>query len=164
MKIFVLVLVVLVNIILQGTVFQKVAVGGVKPDLLLFLVIFAALLEGPRGGIKTGFLVGLAQDLIAGKYIGLYTLTKMLTGFMVGMVEPKIFKENYLVPVVVLFFGTIFHEFLFMFFGDLVGRTAAWVDGWRAVVLPLAIFHALIGPFLYVPVYKAYVRWWKDEN
>ena len=164
MKIFVFSAFVLLNLILQATIFPAFTFGGVKPDLLLIIVVFAALLKGTATGVKVGFFVGLAQDILSGKFIGLFMLSKMLTGLCVGLVESKIFKENYLVPIVILFLATILHEFLFMFFGDLIGRTAYWAQGWTSVVLPLAIYHACIGPFLYVPAYKVYVKWWRNKD
>ncbi|MGI6064880.1 MAG: rod shape-determining protein MreD [Bacillota bacterium] len=164
MKIFMFSAFVLFNLIFQATILPEFTFRGVKPDLLLIIVIFAALLKGTVTGVKVGFFIGLAQDLLSGKFIGLFMLSKMFTGLCVGLVESKIFKENYLVPIVVLFFGTILHEFLFTFFGDLICRVAYWGQGWNSVVLPLAVYHACIGPFLYVPAYKIYVKWWHNKS
>lgn len=162
MKSFLLALLVILNLILQATIFPSLSIGGVKPDLLLIFVIFSALLDGPKTGIKAGLLIGLLQDLACGKFLGLYTLSKLGTGFVVGLIETRIFKENYLVPVVVLFFGTVLHEFLYMFLAQLVGQSVEFAAGWWTLVLPLALYHAVLGPFLYVPAYKAYVKWWRE--
>lgn len=137
---------------------------GVKPDFLLILVVFIALMEGPAAGLKTGFVVGLVEDIVAGKYFGIYILCKMLTGLIIGLLEPKIFKENYLIPVVTLFFGTILHEFLFILFGNMIGIKILWGESIRHQAFPLAIYHAILAPFAYVLFYKIYVSKWFNQS
>ncbi|MEL7564711.1 MAG: rod shape-determining protein MreD [Dehalobacterium sp.] len=137
---------------------------GITPDLLLILVLFTAVLEGPVVGFKVGLIVGLVEDLVAGKYFGIYILTKMLTGVIIGLVEPKIFKENYLVPVVTLFFGTIIHEFFFIFFGNIIGMNILLGENMWHRVLPLAIYQAILAPFIYVPFYKIYFSKWLNRT
>jgi len=161
-KIFLLGLFAVANLLVQQTLFDKISILGVKPDLLLVLIIFTALLEGPVTGLKLGLAIGLLQDLATGKFIGLYLLSGGITGYLVGLVETRIFKENYLVPMVVLLGGTVFHQGLYLFLRSLIGYPAGWIDAWLGVILPLALYHALIGPFLYVPAYKVYVRWWRQ--
>lgn len=164
MKSFILGIFVLINLIFQETFFELIAIAGVKPDLLLVLIVFSALLDGPITGLKMGLAIGLLQDMVTGKYFGLYALSGMAIGYLVGLVETRIFKENYLVPVVVLFIGTIFHEFLYLLLGNLAGQRVQWAAGWWGVILPLALYHAAVGPFLYVPAYKAYIKWWRKIN
>lgn len=164
MKAFILAIFVLVNLIMQETIFDLIKIGGIKPDFLLILVMFSALLDGPVAGWKMGLAIGLLQDLVSGKFFGLYALCGMTTGYLVGLVETRIFKENYLVPVAVLFIGTIFHEFLYLFLGSLIGQTVQWASRWWGVIFPLAVYHAFIGPILYVPAYKAYIKWWRNDR
>lgn len=162
MKAFVFSIAIIIGIILQSsfTVFDL----GVKPDFLLILVLFSALLEGPNTGFKIGLGVGLVEDIVAGKYFGMHILTKMLTGFLIGLLEPKIFKENYLVPVATVFLGTLLHEFFFILFGNIVGMDVGWTRNVWGQIIFLAVYQAVLAPFIYVPFYKIYVSKWFNQN
>lgn len=162
MKSFVFFVAIILSIILQSSF--NFFDFGIKPDFLLILVLFTALLEGPITGLKIGFAVGLVEDIVVGKYFGMYILTKMLTGLIIGLVEPKIFKENYLVPVVTLFLGTILHEFWFIFFGNIIGMKILWGESIWHQIVPLSIYHAILAPFIYVPFYKIYFSKWINRS
>jgi len=162
-RIFVLAGFIILSMVLQATVLHGAAVAGVKPNLLLILVLFFSLLEGSVPGFIFGFLVGLFEDLVIGKFVGLHALTMMLTGLLIGFAEPKIFKENYLTPVVVVFFGTLIHEFAFLFLGNLIGMSFDW-GNLVQIVLPLTVYHSCISPFLYVPFYKLFTSNWLRKD
>lgn len=165
MRVLVLAVLVLISVILEGTVLHSFAIYGVKLDLLLIWVVLFAFLEGPVRGFKYGFLIGFVEDLVTGKFFGLHTLTKMITGFIIGTLEPKIFKENYLVPIVVVFLGTLLNELLYLLLGNIIGFDLSWSTGLRQVILPLSFYNSLAAPFLYVPLYKLYSRkWLKNED
>jgi len=161
-RFLVLIVVIILSVIVQSSV--SILNISIKPDFLLILVLFTAVLEGPVVGFKVGFVIGLVEDLVVGKYFGIYILTKMLTGLIIGLVEPKIFKENYLVPVVTLFFGTILHGFFFIFFGNIIGMNILWGESMWHWVLPLSIYHAILAPFIYVPFYKIYFSKWLNRT
>ncbi|HHT63068.1 MAG: rod shape-determining protein MreD [Bacillota bacterium] len=162
MRYFVFFATIIISIVLQSSIsFFNL---GIQPDFLLILVLFSALLEGPFTGLKVGFVIGLVEDLVTGKFIGIHILTKMLAGYLIGLGEPKIFKENYLVPVVTLFIGTFLHGFLFLFFGSIVGIDISWGKDIWVRILYLALFHGVLAPFVYVPFYKIYVSKWFNKD
>ena len=72
-------------------VFLKyVAVQSVTPDLLLILVVWAALSEGQFIGMLVGFGAGLLYDVTSGDVLGSNALAKTVAGFVAGY----FFKEN----------------------------------------------------------------------
>ena len=74
----------ILGLVLQSTLLSEYTVAGVKPDLLLILVIFNCIFHGPDQGSLFGFFVGLLEDLYLGHFIGLNALTKGLTSFSAG--------------------------------------------------------------------------------
>lgn len=104
----------ILSVVLQSTLLHFLRIGGVKPDLLLVIVVLSAVLKGKRTGAAVGFAYGFLEDLIIGKYIGSQALTKMVTGYIIGHLERKVFPDNIFIPVVVGFAGTLLHHFLFM--------------------------------------------------
>ncbi|HLH59867.1 MAG TPA: rod shape-determining protein MreD [Streptosporangiaceae bacterium] len=79
--------VVLVALIAQVTIVNRLALpGGSGPDLVLLAVVALALTGGPMPGMLTGFLAGLALDVAppASHTIGQYALVFCLVGYFCG--------------------------------------------------------------------------------
>ena len=57
-------IVMVICIVLQSTILQKIALGGVKPDLALLVPIFASLRRGSMVGQVSGFATGFLEDVM----------------------------------------------------------------------------------------------------
>ena len=75
MKWFYLVVAVLVFLLMQVVVADRVALGPVTPDFLVLMVAFVALFRGAVRGSVFGFVIGFLQDLANPGYLGLNALT-----------------------------------------------------------------------------------------
>lgn len=145
-----------VSIILQSTLFHFLQIGGVKPDLILIIVVLSAVLKGRRTGAVIGFLYGLLEDLLVGKYIGLQALTKMLTGYIVGLLERKIFPDNVLVPVVVGVAGTVIHNILLVVSLFLAGSFNLFtLTNFGSYLLATTLYNLCVSILIYGPLYRS---------
>ena len=77
-------LVVLLLFIAQMTLIPFISIGGVTPDLLLIWLVLTALRRGQIEATVSGFVVGLLQDIVSTKFLGLAALAKTVAGFVVG--------------------------------------------------------------------------------
>lgn len=144
-----------VAVILQTTVLHFLQIGGVKPDLLLIIVILAAVMRGKRMGAGLGFIYGLLEDLLVGKYIGLQALTKMLTGYFIGRLERRIFSDNVFVPVVVGALGTLIHSVLVFLALFLVGKFHVFSpENFVTYTLSVSIYNLCVAILAYGPLYR----------
>jgi len=142
------------GLVLQTTAFNYLAVAGVKPDLLLIIVVLYGLLYGKKAGIL-GFIYGLVEDLLVGRFIGFNALTKGLMGLLIGYLEPKLFKDHILVPVVVLLLGTFVHGALAYMIGLIVGLYSTFeFEAYLRIIILQSIYNACLAPFLYGKYYK----------
>jgi rod shape-determining protein MreD len=75
-----------VALVLQSSVFDHLAVGGVVPDLVLLVVVAAALTYGSELGLVLGFGAGLLLDLAppADHVAGRWALALMVVGHLAG--------------------------------------------------------------------------------
>ncbi len=75
----------LLSIVLQVVFGPWLTVGGIKPDFVLILVLFVAILNGRVLGQLFGFGIGLLVDIIGmGSFLGLSALSKTVAGFLAG--------------------------------------------------------------------------------
>ena len=98
----------------QASFLSVVFGANARPDLLLTVVVSAGILGGKELGLGIGFFAGLLQDLASGNIFGLNTLSKMAVGHLVGLLENKVFKENFFLPAIAAVAATVCSE-LFIF-------------------------------------------------
>ena len=112
MKIRVIIYTVSIFIILlfQTTWLEHIRIMGVKPNLILVLVILSALINGYTEGAVVGAFSGFALDLVSGRTIGLYALLGLYAGLLAGYASRKLYKENYLVMLFFVFFTSVLYE------------------------------------------------------
>jgi len=160
MRYIVLAVAVVVALALESTIFPVLSVAGIKPDLVLIIVIFFALLNGSRPGAVLGFFGGLLEDLLIGKFIGINALTMMITGLVVGQIENKVYRENIVVPVILTYAGSVFCEILFLLFARLVGMNIPFWGGLARVGIPVAIYNSCLVPLVYGKFYRSSTKGW----
>jgi rod shape-determining protein MreD len=100
---------------LQTTLARFVIRGTVAVDLVLVVVVYAALAAGPVTGLLTGAFAGLVQDaLSSGGVIGIGGLAKTVVGFLAGVVGTQFIVTQSLPRFVVFFGSTIVHGVVFI--------------------------------------------------
>lgn len=76
-------------------------------DLVLVVVVAAALVLGPGGGLFAGTLGGVAQDTLAGGIIGVSGLVKSTVGFFAGVAGRQFIVTQPLQRFVVFFVASV---------------------------------------------------------
>lgn len=165
MRYLVLGAVIILALALQSTVFPHLSVAGVKPDLVLIVVIFFSLLNGSRAGGILGFCAGLFEDLLIGRVIGINALAKMGTGLLVGLIEKKVYRENVVVPIMVTAAGSIICQIFFLLLAQFVPANIPFWNGLLYVGIPVAIYNACLVPIIYGKFYRSSTKGWlKQKN
>jgi len=145
------------GILLESTVFNHLTIAGVKPDLLLILVIFNSIFQGHLKGSIFAFFLGWLEDFFIGGLWGMNALAKALTAFIWGWFLQGTFRENLLVPVFSLFLASLFHGSMILLLGKIAGLSWNWTFlFWK--VLPVAIYNTCLVPFLYYGFYNWMTR------
>ena len=75
---------ILVCFILQTTVFQRLAIGSIVPNLLLIATVSFGFMQGKITGIWAGFLCGILKDIFYGNLLGFYALIYLCIGYGAG--------------------------------------------------------------------------------
>ena len=60
--------------VLQSTVLQYIEVWNIRPNLLIMLIIYFALIRGSVEGGIIGLAGGILMDILAGKVFGIHSL------------------------------------------------------------------------------------------
>jgi rod shape-determining protein MreD len=109
-------------IAVQTTLARFVIRGTVAVDLVLVVVVYAALASGAVTGMLTGTFAGLLQDtLSSGGVVGIGGLAKTIVGFLAGIVATQFIVAQPLPRFVVFFGATLLHALVFMGLYELLG-------------------------------------------
>ncbi len=130
--------------IFQNTLGGFIAIWGVAPDLLLVWTICMGLLSGRHVGALVGFGSGLMEGGLQQTAIGALAISKTVSGFGAGVLTGKMFRENWLVPIVSAGVLTAINEAIFL----VLYRAADWSQAGRIVGLRMA-YHAVLTPVVF---------------
>jgi rod shape-determining protein MreD len=83
-------------------------------DLVLVVVVCAALTCGPVTGLLTGTFAGLVQEAMGTGVIGIGGLAKTLIGFLAGIIGTQFIVAQPLPRFVVFFGATLLHGVVFI--------------------------------------------------
>lgn len=128
---------------LQTTLTRFIVRGTAAVDLVLVVVVYAALTTGPVTGLLTGTFAGLVQDALSSGVIGIGGLAKTVVGFLAGIIGTQFIVAQPLPRFVVFFAATALHAALFMGLYELLDlRTFGTPYG---AVVGQALGNALVG-------------------
>lgn len=145
-----------ISLIVQTTVLPLLQVRGVMPDLLLILIVFNALFSNYLVGGLTGFLVGFLQDLLIGRYLGLCAFSGLVAGWLVGELEGRFFKENPLVPIILVFGATVVYDLVYFLGRGLCGSLPLFLSQMVWTILLEAVYNMVLAFLLYRPLSRLF--------
>ena len=70
----VVVLLILLFFVLQCSVFNSLAMGGIIPNLMIILTSSFGFMRGEKEGLLIGFSCGLLCDIFFGSFLGFYAM------------------------------------------------------------------------------------------
>lgn len=155
-------LVALVTFILQVTLFSKIEIFGSNINLILALVVSLSQILGVKSGSNVGLILGLLEDLLFSKLIGVRALSYFWIAYIVGSDRFNFSKDKRNGGILTFVFT--FTHFLLV---NLVYYTfnQAGFAFQRAVILPLLsqailnvlvylLYYKIIKKIMYVPTYR----------
>lgn len=154
MSIIIWLVVLAVTVVLQSTLLPLVAFKGIHPDLLLVMVVSCALLSGKERGVGIGFFAGLLQDLVSGSIFGINTLSKLATGYILGLAERKVFKEHVLLPILATAVATIGNGLAAVLMLWILGYKVDIVTAFMQNTLPLVGYNVVVAVPIHHLVYR----------
>lgn len=143
---------VLLAVVSQAVVFPHVAIDGVVPDLVLVLVVVAAIARGPQFAAVLGFAAGLLLDLAppADHLAGRWALALVVVGYLAGRVRRDA-RTSALAAVLLVGAASFVGTSIFAFSGVLLGDGALPVDQMLQIIVTSVLWDLLLAPLL-VPV------------
>lgn len=136
--------------VFQNTLGGAIAIWGVSPDLLFLWAVCMGLVSGRHVGAVVGFASGVMEGGLQHVAIGAFAISRTVSGFGAGLLATKMFRENWLVPIVSAGVLTVVSEVTFVLFS----RAGEWPQAGRLIGLRV-LYHAVLAPFAYALTNRA---------
>jgi len=158
LRYFIITIVVLLNFLFQSTLFQYFSILGVVPNTSLILIVSFALISGKRTGAIIGICIGLLQDIFFCDVIGVNTLIYFIIGYLVGLTDQKVFKENMFLPFAFTGLSTLFYHIAYFFFMYFLSVSVQFMKLINDVVFIEMIYNSIISIFIYKKILQVYLE------
>lgn len=139
-------LVIFSALFLQGSFINHIALAGIKPDLLIIVVVFFGIFLGPAAGFESGFAAGLLKDIFAVDYFWINAAGLAAAGYIVGAINTQLSKDSKRAGFIFVFIFTIFalsfHYIALSLLSMSVPRN--FRDFFAVYVFPTALYTGLV--------------------
>jgi rod shape-determining protein MreD len=153
MNIYVTILLLIAIVILQTTAVSHLTVLGVKPNLMLLMVISWSLLRGAKEGVIWALVGGMGLDLVSGTPFGTSTVALVALSLVAGLGELSVFRAHLALPLIATLVATLAYDLFFLLSLYARGCSIAWTDSLIKVVLPSTLLNVLLSPLVYKALY-----------
>jgi len=139
-----------IAVILQSSVFGRIPFFRVIPDLALCILVFSAYVNGTMTGQVSGFFSGLFQDFLSAAPLGMNCIIRTIIGALTGIFKGRFFLDIILMPAILCAAATIFKALL-VFILHLFMGTAVPVYSFTSSVFWIELgLNTVFAPFLFL--------------
>lgn len=156
MNVYMLVAMIIGNFILQSTVFQYFRISGILPNTALLIVVTVSVICGRKEGLTAGALCGVLQDIFFSKALGMNILIYLSIGYIIGGVENKVFKDNYITPLLFIVFTTVYYHSIYFVFMHFLRHSINYIDILKTTILPEMVYNCVVGIIFYRVFYRRF--------
>ncbi|MBV8161968.1 MAG: rod shape-determining protein MreD [Acidimicrobiia bacterium] len=140
-------LVVLLFLVVELTLLDRLRVFGAGPDIMLLLAVVAGIVGGPRIGALIGFAAGIVLDLFLETPMGLSALVFCLVGYAVGNMQAGVLRAAWWIPVLTTLVASVGGVLLYALVATVVGQPHLVTTHLLVVAGVVGVFNAVAAPF-----------------
>jgi rod shape-determining protein MreD len=136
---------------------------GVKPNLMLLMVVSWSLLRGAQEGVLWALVGGMGLDLLSGAPFGTSTVALVTLSLLAGVGELSVFRTHLTLPLIATLVASLAHNLFSLLLLHLRGFSIDWADSLIQVVLPSTLINVLLAPFVYRALYWLHRKTGREE-
>jgi rod shape-determining protein MreD len=159
MRYFLIAIMLVLGFVLPGTVFYFWDWFGIKPDLVMLLVIYIALHSRLVTGALWGLGTGILEDLYLGHFIGMYAFTLTVVALLSNWLAQRWYRENFLFINLLVFMVSVAGQLLAVFLS--LGAGMHWqFSAIFLVSVGIAFYNVILVPATYPLIHRSFLYGW----
>lgn len=149
---FITAILILLNFLLETSVFSHFQLAGVVPQLTLILTCAFGFMRGEKEGMVIGFFCGLLQDVCFGTFLGFYALLYLYIGYLNGKFSRIFYPEDIKLPLALIILSNLSYGLLCYILLFLLRGKLDFPYYFTGVILPEVLYTILATVFVYPAV------------
>lgn len=138
--------------LLQTTLVPALQVFNAMPNLVLVLAVGYTMEYGSQRGLIWAFVGGLWLDLLSGTPLGTSAIALLIVVYIMGLLSANLFRGHFVIIALGGFVAGVLYGLITVGILTLLGRPTLWPEAIIGVILPNAVFNAVLLPILYPAV------------
>lgn len=156
MTIITMVIIIIVNLILQGSVLPFFDFLVFAPNPALASIVVIALFKGKYYGAFFGLVMGLFQDILLGDVIGMHALIYFLIGYGSGMLNYSLNNENTIIHLIFTAISTIVYNIMYFLIIYFLARDVSLAASIRRIFSIEILYNCILAFMFYKLLYKIF--------
>jgi rod shape-determining protein MreD len=129
---------------LQSSFVPQIRILGGAPDLVFLVVLSWSVNAGLADGIVWAFVGGIMQNLLSAAPLGASSMSMILFVFAVDRIRGQVYRVGLPLLVLLVIFGSLFHQIVLMLILSLVGFDVPFLDSLSYVVVPSIAYNLVL--------------------
>ncbi|MEE2754111.1 MAG: rod shape-determining protein MreD [Candidatus Latescibacterota bacterium] len=138
-------------LLIQTSWTHSIAIAGIRPDILLIVIVYIGIRSGQLEATIFGFVSGLLLDVYNPEFMGVNACANSVVGFAAGYSRVGIVAEDLRVQVLALLFASLFHDLIYFALSP-VSNPLKFVTTFFTYGVGTAIYTAIIGLMIVILV------------
>lgn len=143
----------------QSSLTHVVGVAGVRPDLVLVVVLGWAVWRGPTSGLRWAVIAGLCLDMLSSGPFGALTVPLVIVALLAGWLgHGRLFGGYLVLPLLLTFPLSLLYYLIYLALVSLMGRPVLWVPMVSQIALPASLLNLAATIILLPPLHSLHRR------
>lgn len=139
----------LLVLLLQVSLVNRIEILGIRPDLPLLFLIFVAQRGGALTGTLVGLIAGALQDIFVPYTLGMHMFSQCIVGYSVGKVSENIVIDTPLWNVGFIAVTVLAHDLIYLLIYTRLDL-ARFIPIYVTNAIPTAFYSAAVGSMILV--------------
>lgn len=93
-------------VIVQQAFFWRFSIAGIVPDIVFVYIVCFSLIRNEVESIIIALFTGIIRDSFFPGVFGINTIVYIITAYLVGLIQKRIYKDSVIIPIFVNFGAT----------------------------------------------------------
>lgn len=142
-------IIIIVCFLLETTVFQKLALASIIPNLLIVVTSSFGFMRGKKEGLIIGFCCGLLKDIMVGDLLGFYALIYMLIGYFNGFFRRIFYGDDMKLPLILIAASDFIYSLMIYVLSFMLKSDFHFMYYFQHVIMPELVYTIIISLGLY---------------
>lgn len=141
--------IIVICFLLQSTVFSKLTIGSISPNLLIIVTASFGFMRGPKSGMYVGLVCGLFIDLFWGEALGFHMILFVLIGYFNGSFTRLFYDDDIKLPIGLIAVSELLYGTAVYFFGYMLQGKFSFGTHLVHLIIPELVYTILVTLVLY---------------